>query len=287
MMVYLNGRFVPADQATVSVFDRGFLYGDALFESLRVESGFPFLWEAHIQRLAQGAAALQIPLALDSESLRSSVSELLRLNGLTHAVVRISLSRGQGQRGYSIRGAGTPTLVIAAHPAPAPNELPTTPWRLHTASSRLPAKDPVAGFKTANKLTHILARTEAEAAGADEALLLNTDGHLTETSAANLFWLQDRTAHTPALDAGGLAGVTREFVLRLLRSSGWETRETLAEPASLFQASGIFITLSTLGIVEISHLDQRPLARDPRVAGLRDNFWNLLRREANADGICH
>jgi len=287
MTVYLNGRFVPAEQATVSVFDRGFLYGDGLFESVRVYGGQPFLWQAHAHRLAQGASALQIRLPSDSETLRSTLLELLERNELTNAVVRISISRGPGPRGYSIRGADRPTLVMAAHPAASLDELPTLRWSLHTASLRLPARDPVAAFKTANKLSHILARTEAEAAGADEALLLNTDGHVAETSAANVFWLSGHSAYTPHLNAGCLAGVTRAFVLSLLRTGGWDTREILAGPDALLQASGGFITVSTLGIVEISHVDRQPVAQDPRLTKLRDAYMNAIRDLPNSDQIYH
>ena len=276
MIVFLNGRFVPAEQATVSVLDRGFLYGDGLFESVRVYAGQPFLWQAHAQRLVQGAAALRITLPTDLETLRSSLTELLDRNALSNAVVRISLSRGSGPRGYSIRGADQPTLVMAAHPAASLAELPALGWTLHTARHRLPARDPVAAFKTANKLTHILARTEAEDVGADEALLLNTDGHVAETSAANVFWLSDRTAFTPCLDAGCLAGVTRGFVLSLLQTHGWETREVLARPEALRKSEGAFMTVSTLGIVAITSLDGQPIAQHPGLSDLREAYRNAI-----------
>ncbi len=287
MIVYLNGRFVPAEQATVSVFDRGFLYGDGLFESVRVYSGQPFLWQSHARRLIQGAAALRIPLLTDMEMLRSSLIELLDRNQLTNAVVRISLSRGSGPRGYSIRGADQPTLVMAAHPAAGLADLPALAWTLHTAGHRLPAGDPVASFKTANKLTHILARTEAEAAGADEALLLNTEGHVAETSAANVFWLSNRTAYTPHLDAGCLAGVTRGFVLSLLQTQGWETREVLTGPSALTNSEGAFMTVSTLGIVAITHLDRQPIAQHPNLRDLREAYRNAIGHPPGTDGICH
>ena len=114
MMVYLNGRFVPAEQASVSVFDRGFLYGDGLFESVRINAGRPFLWESHVHRLVQGAAALHIVLPIDPGSLHAAVIELLLVNQMSDAIVRISISRGPGPRGYSIRGADSPTVVITA-----------------------------------------------------------------------------------------------------------------------------------------------------------------------------
>ncbi len=283
MIVYLNGRFLPSGEASVSVFDRGFLYGDGLFETIRVDAGRPWLWEAHARRLTEGATALRIALPTDPGQLRAALVELLRLNQLSDAIARISVSRGIGPRGYSIRGCDQPTVVIAVHPAAPFPEAPPAPWRLHTARARLPARDPIAAFKTSSKLVHILARAEAEEAGADEALLLSTDGHVAEASAANLFWLGERGAFTPHPDAGGLAGVTRGFMMGLMRAAGWELQEVLATPDSLRGATGVFLTVSTLGLVEASHLDGNPLARDPRVSGLQAIYRRAV-REPLSDG---
>src|SRR5687768_11022460 len=115
MIVYLNGRFVPEEQACVSIHDRGFLYGDALFETIRIYNGEPFLWQEHMSRLRAGCDALRIKPAAEEE-LISCLTELLRLNSLSDAVARISLSRGPGPRGYSPRGADRPTLCIALFP---------------------------------------------------------------------------------------------------------------------------------------------------------------------------
>ncbi|MGE3308588.1 MAG: aminotransferase class IV [Limisphaerales bacterium] len=280
MIVYLNGRFVASDQAMVSVFDRGFLYGDGLFETMRIDAGHPWLWDAHAHRLSEGAKALRITLPSSPDQLRDALNELLRRNGLTDAIARISISRGAGHRGYSIRGSEQPTVVITVHPAAPFPANPPPPWRLRTAQARLPAGDPFAPFKTASKLLHILARAEAEEAGADEALLLNTSGHIAETSAANLFWIEKHGACTPHPDAGGLAGVTRGFVMGLLRNAGWEVREVLASPDALHAANGVFATVSTQGLVEVSHLDGSPLARDPRIADLQWMYRDAVRAPA-------
>lgn len=286
MTVYVNGNFVPAEQAAVSVFDRGFLYGDGLFESVRVYDGMLVYWDAHAARLQRGAHALRIRIPVPLDQLRESACEILKRNLLANAILRISLSRGPGPRGYSIRGAETPTLVITAHPAPALDATPSTTWRLHTARVRLAARDPIGEFKTTSKLTHILARAEAEDAGADEALLLNTDGHIAESAAANLFWLGSDTAFTPALSSGCLAGVTRGIMLELLAAQGWKISEVLAGPEVLASALAVFTTVSSLGVVEISHLDGRPLPRHPALSTLRAAYQTAISMAVKSSRIC-
>ncbi len=178
MIVFLNGKFVPEDQAVVSVFDRSFLYGDGLFETMRICKGEPFRWEQHLERFAHGAEFLKIRLPFSSDSLRGFVAELVSRNQMPEALLRATLSRGIGLRGYSPKGADRPSLVMSLHPAPA-LDAPAR-WSLVTSSCRLPANEPLAQFKTCNKLPQILARAEADAAGADEALLLNTEGYVVE-----------------------------------------------------------------------------------------------------------
>jgi len=182
MIVFLNGNFVPEDQAVVSVFDRSFLYGDGLFETMRICKGESFRWEQHLERFAQGAKFLKIRLPFSNDSLRRYVAELVARNQMPEALLRATLSRGIGLRGYSPKGADHPSLVMSLHPAPA-MDAPAR-WNLITSSCRLPANEPLAQFKTCNKLSQILARAEADAAGADEALLLNTEDMSSKLQAA-------------------------------------------------------------------------------------------------------
>src|SRR5213593_2119906 len=190
MLVFLNGQFLPEEQAVVSVFDRGFLYGDGLFETLAVFNGTPFRWAPHWARLQRGAEFLKITLPFPSEALRGFAAQLIAQNQMPASLLRLTLSRGVGVRGYSPKGADRPSLIMSLHPRPA-SGLPTLPrWRLITSRLRLPANEPLAQFKTCNKLPQILARAEADAAGAEEALLLNTDGFVVEASSSNLFWLE-------------------------------------------------------------------------------------------------
>src|SRR6185295_5700840 len=147
MQAFLNGRFIPETQAVVPITDRGFLYGDGLFETLRVSRGQPLQWNRHLARLKRGAEFLRIVLPWPAEDLRTLAVKLIEQNAMPESVLRISLSRGSGSRGYSPAGADNSTFAMTLHflqPVLAP-------IRLATASLRVPANDPLASFKTANK----------------------------------------------------------------------------------------------------------------------------------------
>ena len=274
MIVFLNGQFVPEEQAVVSVFDRSFLYGDGLFETMRIRNGKPFRWERHMERLTQGAKFLDIQMLFTENALRTFVAELVTRNQMPEALLRLSLSRGIGRRGYSPKGADHPSVVMSLHPAPK-NDVSSL-WRLITSTFRLPTNEPLAQFKTCNKLPQVLARAEADAAGADEALLLNTEGHIVEASSSNLFWIERDTVCTAPLASGILPGVTRTVVLEICGNLRLTTRQITIFPAVLREADGVFLSLSSVGIAEAIALDGQPLKRCPTVDHIRNAYAKLL-----------
>lgn len=275
MIVFFNGRFVPEAQAVVSVFDRSFLYGDGLFETLRVANGKPFRWWEHMERLRKGADFLGIKIPFACKALEKFAHQLITQNQMPEALLRLTLSRGVGLRGYSPKGATTPALVMTLHPL---LEAPTV-WRLHTASFRLPAGEKLAQFKTANKLAQVLARAEADAAGADEALLVNTNGFVVEGASSNLFWVEGETICTPPLVSGILAGVTRAVTVELCGQLGLPVAEREITSEDLCKVAGVFVTLSSSGIVEGEVLDGVTLARSSLVKKLRTAYNAVLANE--------
>jgi len=278
MLVFLNGQFVPEEQAVISIFDRGFLYGDGLFETMRVCNGRVFRWAQHFRRLRQGADFLNIPLSLDGDALGNLARELIQKNKMPEALLRLTISRGIGPRGYSPRNAGPPSVVLSLHPAPDPAASPR--WKLLLASVRLPAGEAIAQFKTCNKLPQILARAEADAAGADEALLSNTDGHVVEGAASNFFWLPDaNTLCTPPCAAGILPGVTRTAVLEIAASLPLKIREVNVRREELQRAAGAFLSLSSFGIVEAESLDGIAWPPSPRTSKIQKAYRELLQKE--------
>jgi aminodeoxychorismate lyase len=280
MIVFLNGQFVREAEAVVSVFDRGWLYGDGLFETLRVHRGKPLRWTQHWQRLQRGAELMRLAVPFSEEELRRGADELIQRNQMPEAALRLSVTRGPGPRGYSITGCGPANVVMSLHPAPQVNPGQPRRWRLLTSSWRVPADKAMASVKHTSRLLHILAHTEAEAAGADEALLLNHRGDIAEAASSNLFWIEQGGVCTPPLSCGALAGITRAVIMELCLNLGSPCQEKPTPPRVLLEAEGAFLTSSVLGIVEVSHLDGRALALSPLVSELHQAFWNVADAES-------
>ena len=267
MIVYLNGRFIPEERAVISIHDRGFLYGDGLFETVRIYNGRPFLWEDHAARFEHGCKVLQITPPLTVAEIRRVTLELVQRNSLRDALARFTLSRGSGPRGYSPRGAEHPTLLITPFPTPEPAQA----FRVIIATVALPDEDRIAGFKHLNKLHQVVARAEADAVGANEALLTNLSGRVIEGATTNLFWVNRGTVETPPLSSI-LAGTTRAHVLRLCRRLQIPARECHVRPEELARMEGIFVTSCGAEITEVGDLDGRPVARSPLVTRLRRHY---------------
>lgn len=284
MIAFLNGKYLPEERATVSVLDRAFLYGDGLFETIRLYDGWAFRWDQHFQRLQNGAEFLHIAIPFSKFALREAAARLVSKNKIKNALLRITLSRGVGVRGYSPAGAHQPTLAMTLHPLPKTRATLPPRWRLAVASARVPAGDRLANFKTCNKLANVLARAEAETAGADEALLLNTDGEIAEAASSNFFWIERETICTPPIALGVLPGVTRAFVFELCRALDLKIVEKKIRPRAVLRASGAFLTMSSLGIVEVSALEGKILSRSPWVQKLAAEYDRAARRE-RGEGI--
>ncbi|EEF60196.1 aminotransferase class IV [Pedosphaera parvula] len=276
MIVFLNGQFVPEEKAVISVFDRGFLYGDGLFEAFRICRGKPFLWEQHMRRLQQGIDLLKLPMPYTSGQLREHAAELIRQNEMPDSILRLIISRGIGARGYSPKGADHPSVVMSLHPAPVIDPGHPPQWTLITSSVRLPANDPLTQSKTCNKLSQVLARSEADAHGANEALLLATSGEVAEASSSNLFWIEHGTVCTPPLAGTILPGVTRAMVLELCERLNIPAMQTTTTPGKLLQSQGVFLSLSSWGIVEAVTLDGNNLQRSPLLKPIRDAYNKAL-----------
>ena len=264
------------ERAAIPVDDRGFLYGDALFETMPFYGGVPFRWNAHLARMEQGLKLLRIALPYPAAKLKGFASELVKLNAMPDCVLRLTVSRGSAPRGYSIKLAQKPRVVMTLHPLP---KEPAAGWRLITSSFRVLADDPLNQLKTGSRIRSVLARAEAEDHGADEALLLNERGEITEGAATNVFCIQRGVVCTPPLAAGILPGITRAVVFEICRPLGMAVSEKAVSLSDLFAAEGVFLTVSTAGIVEAIALDGRPLAQSAVIARLQSAYRDLIRAE--------
>jgi len=276
MIVFLNGRFVPETEAVVNVNDRGFMYGDGLFETVRVSGGRPFRLAQHLERMMRGVDFLKLQCPSTPKELQDIAGRLIEQNKMSEAILRVTLTRGPGERGYTSPTAGRPTLVMTLHDAPSPDH--PVHWSLVTASYRIPAADALASFKTLNKLTHILARAEAVERGADEALLLNTNGEVAETASGNLFWVYQDCICTVPTGRGVLPGITRAVVLEICQTLGLPTNKRVIKPEALRNSEGLFLTQSAFGIVPVTELDGEPVAPSPLVEQISRAYGEALAR---------
>jgi aminodeoxychorismate lyase len=276
MVVFLNGRFLPEAEAVVPLSDRGFLLGDGLFETTRVANGRPFRLAQHLERLGRGAEFFKIKLPFAAREIQKFAAELIEKNELTDAVLRVTLTRGPGSRGYSTNGAAQPTLALTLYALPVQTAEEPLQWSMITSSFRIPASDMLSGFKSTSKILIVLARAEAEARGADEALLLNTNGEVAETASGNLFWVYHDKICTVPTGRGVLPGITRAVVLEICQALGLESNKRVIKPEMLRNAEGMFVTQSALGIVPVVSFDGAPVAPSPLVDQIATAYNSML-----------
>ncbi|MBR9971817.1 aminotransferase class IV [Magnetospirillum sulfuroxidans] len=235
MIVFLDGRLLPQEHATLSPADRGFTLGDGLFETIKISHGHPLRLDAHLRRLRDGAAILRLPLPAGDAWFADAVAAVLHANHLSQAALRLTVSRGPGPRGLLPPAPCAPTVLITAGPPPPP----LSPARVVVSQHvRRNAHSPLARCKTLSSLDTVLARMEAQERGADDALLLNTDGIVAETTIANLFMVDsDGLLATPPLADGALPGIRRAELLRSMVAQ--ERSLTLSD---LRSAREVFLT---------------------------------------------
>lgn len=294
MWIYLNDRFVPGEDARISVFDHGFLYGDGVYETLRSYAGRFFLLPQHIRRLYRSAEMIELGLPLAQDDWKGLLEEGLSRNGLARGAaaggtgpadghVRITISRGEGELGLDPGLCRRPTIVIMTRPlTPPPARLYEEGVALKLASVRrnstaaLPPQ-----IKSLNFLNNILAKSEASRAGAFDALMLNQEGIVTECTVSNVFFARHGRLHTPSLACGILEGVTRGIVIQLAAESGLAVEEGAFPPAALLEADECFLTNTSMEIMPVTEVDGEKIGKaipGPITAKLRESFHGNLSR---------
>ena len=270
-MIHLGGRLIDASAARIDPADRGFLLADGLFETLRVYDGKAFKLEAHLARLAAGARLLDLAMPPAGE-ISLAIVDTLGANKLREASLRITLTRGPGQRGLLPPKETTPTLMIAAYPAP---ERSAAPMSAHIASIRRNEYSPLSQVKSLAYLDNVLALQEAATAGCEEALLLNTAGRLAGGSRSNLFVVVDDNLATPPMSEGVLPGITRQTVLDLAREEGIAAREMPLTLADIERATEALICNSLLEVRSLTRIAKREFSPGPMARTLTERYRAL------------
>ena len=283
MWIFLNDRFVRKEAAMVSVFDHGFLYGDGVYETLRAYGSRLFRLRQHLARLRRSASLIGLDIPIVEQDLIAVLQEAMKRNNLTDAYLRITVSRGEGNIGLDPRLCPRPTVVVISLPLqPYPVELFNTGVSLAIVSIRrnLAAALPPM-IKSLNFLNNILAKQEASRAGVFDGLMLNAEGHITECTTSNMFFVKEGCLHTPSITCGILDGITREIVLSLAREQGLPTAEGCYLPDTLLEADECFLTNTTMEIMPVRDIDQRPIGKErpgPVTGRLRELFRANLSR---------
>jgi len=250
--IYRNGEYVPEEKAAISPFDRGLLYGDGLFETMRCYDGKCFRLERHVERLCAGLKRLEIPLAMETADFAAVLRELVKRNNVASGVARVVVTRGVAEFGLLGKHAEEPMVLVACWGQPAPDaKRYETGIHCVVANERLSARQ---GLKSLNYIAQILARREANTAGADDAILLDNHGHVAEGSAGNIFLVRDRELVTPALQPEILAGITRATVLEIARAEKLPVVERVVHQNDLFHAEEVFLTSSVAEVLPVTRI---------------------------------
>ena len=283
--VNVNGTISDAEHATVSALDRGFLFGEGVYETMRTYNRRPFLLDRHLERLRASAGHLSLIVPLDDTGYADRIAETVAVvsDKETELYIRLLVTRGVGDLTYDPNSCPAPTAVIIVRPyAGASAELDETGITVVRSSivrNHPAALNPI--IKSNNLLNNALAMQEAIKAGADEALMCNYRGEIAECAQSNIFIVRDGVALTPRLDTGLLEGVTRNFVFEVGNAAGITVREALIQPEDLAAADEVFITGTTREVLAVTTLDTTPV-RDGRPGRVTKALSQKFREMANA-----
>jgi branched-chain amino acid aminotransferase len=285
-MVNVNGKITDQAHAVVSVFDHGFLYGEGVYETLRTYSGQPFLFDRHMRRLRNSASMLALSVPPANEDIDRRFRETMDAAGLgtqgREAYLRILVTRGVGELSYDPAACGDPSIVIIAKPHVDPPieafERGVMVALVDIVRNHPGSVNPL--IKSNNLLNNALAMQEAFRRGAFEAVMRNYRGELAECTTSNLFIVKNGEALTPPLDAGLLAGITREYLFEVGEDVGIKVREQTLRDADLFGADEAFLTSTTRELVPIVHVDKRSIG-DGKPGPVTKTLLQAFRRRAH------
>ncbi|HLF85718.1 MAG TPA: branched-chain-amino-acid transaminase [Nitrospiria bacterium] len=284
MYIYLNNSFVPKEEAKVSVFDHGLMYGDGIFETLRSYNGTVFRIDSHIDRLFGSAEMIRLAIPKGKDELKEVIYQSLKINNLKEAYIRISITRGEGEIGLDPDLCKEPTIIVISKPlTPYQEEIYRMGVRIIiSAVRRMPAEALDPAIKSLNFLNNIMARISTKDKKAFDALMLNAQGYITETTTANIFIVKKGLLITPPLSSGILKGITRSAIILISRSIGIDLLEQDILPSDLYKADETFLTNTSLEIMPVVEVDGNLIAdgRPGEITGrLLGEYRSLVAQE--------
>lgn len=283
LKIWIDGTLYDRENARISVYDHGLLYGDGVFEGIRVYSGRIFECEAHLRRLYDSARAIRLTIPLSAEELRAAMDTTVRANGFSDCYIRAVVTRGAGYLGLNPRKCPRPTVFIIADSIEMfPPEKCERGLALITASVIRNHPNAVSPrIKSMNYLNNILAKLEAVDAGADDAVMLNHEGNVSECSGENIFIVRNGEVATPGTADGILEGITRGVILHLCRREGIPCVEKTLQRHDLYVADECFVTGTAAEVMPVTSIDRRPVG-DGTVGPVTRRLKELFHRHVNS-----
>ncbi len=262
LKIYIDGKLYDKEQATVSVFDHGLLYGDGVFEGIRSYKGHIFKLDEHIKRLYLSARAVMIEIPITPEQFKRAIIDTMAANGLTDAYIRAVVTRGAGDLGLDPRKCPKPCIIIITATIQLyPDDLYKKGLDLVTVpTQRIPDCALSPRIKSCNYLNNILGKLEAIRAGCIEGVMLNSNGEVAEGTADNIFIVTDGTLRTPPPEAGILEGITRGVVMEIARDMGMNVREAVLTRYDLYAADECFLTGTGAEVIPVVSIDGRKIS---------------------------
>ncbi|RAP28913.1 branched-chain-amino-acid transaminase [Brevibacillus laterosporus] len=284
-LIYLNGEFVEKENAKISVYDHGFLYGDGIFEGIRVYNGNIFRLQEHIERLYESALSIMLVIPMKIEEMMDAVVETVRKNELRDAYIRLVISRGDGDLGLDPRSCKQANVVIIVEQLRLfPQELYETGLKIVTVPTRRNKPDALnPKIKSLNYLNNVMVRMEASMAGVSEALMLNSEGYVTEGSGDNIFLVKKGVIYTPPTYLGALDGITRQAIMDIARKLEYVIKEEPFTRHDVYIADEVFLTGTAAEVISVSEVDARVI-RDGKPGPVTKQLLEEFRRYVQEDG---
>ncbi len=284
--VYINGELFDRDQAKISVFDHGLLYGDGVFEGIRSYDGLIFKLKEHLDRLFESARAIMLEVPLSKKEITKAIIKTLKANGLRDAYIRLVVTRGEGDLGLDPRKCSKPTIFIITDKITLyPRKLYEDGLELVTVATQRNITEALnPQIKSLNYLNNILAKIEAANSGASEALMLNSDGHVVECTGDNIFIVKDDELLTPPCWLGALRGITRGAIIGIAKELKIGFREAIMTRHDLFCADEAFLTGTAAEVIPVVKIDGRTIG-DGRPGKLTLKLTKEFRRLTRTDGV--
>jgi len=285
LIVYVDGRYVPKEQAVVSVFDHGFLYGDGVFEGIRAYDGVVFRLDEHLLRLYQSAKTIGLEIPITQAEMEQVVLETVRRNNLQDSYIRLVVSRGYGDLGLDPRKCPKPTIVcIASTITLYPEVMYQNGLEVVITSTRKNRPDVLSPrVKSLNYLSNIMARQELNRTGVPEGIMLTVDGYVAEATADNIFMVSKGIIYTPPKFIGILEGVTRNAVINLAKQAGLEVREEVFTAHDLYNADEVFLTGTAAELIPVTKIDGR-IINDGKPGDITKQLTAAFRQATKWDG---